>query len=303
MGVYSEMDMERHFGDRHYSDYSAHSIPEVQESPAWDEAPAVAQPAFEDDERQQAEAEAAPAILARLNEEQDDGSKDPAEAPALSKDTTDDGGDEDAKRKAHEEAEAKRKAEFDAKQTAKKAAMQEQLDRLNGMDDQDVMMESMKRVSADTEKITRRNMKDCVSEHIQTLCLDDPAFARRVMHPKKSMIHCFQYISRKAWEYVQDELKADGIQPGTGPQGYGCDIPDNLCYQWAVDYFNDPDAKEDQEEEEKFVPKPYLGSSTKAKPKSKAKAKNETAKKSAEKPKADPKPKDDDGQISLLGVA
>ena len=32
------------------------------------------------------------------------------------------------------------------------------------------------------------HMKECVSEYIQTLCLDDPAFARLTMHPKKTMI-------------------------------------------------------------------------------------------------------------------
>ena len=75
------------------------------------------------------------------------------------------------------------------------------------------MMASARRVSDDTEKITRRNMKDCVSEVIQTKCLDDPAFARLVMHPRKSMVNCFRYITRKAWEYVQDEMKAEGITP------------------------------------------------------------------------------------------
>lgn len=37
-----------------------------------------------------------------------------------------------------------------------------------------------------------------MSEHIQILCLDDPAFARKVMHPSKSMVHCIWYINRKA---------------------------------------------------------------------------------------------------------
>lgn len=27
------------------------------------------------------------------------------------------------------------------------------------------------------------------------------------------MVNCFKYITRKAWEYVQDEMKADGITP------------------------------------------------------------------------------------------
>ena len=107
------------------------------------------------------------------------------------------------------------------------------------MSDDEVVSASMQRVSKDVEKLTRRNMKECVSEYIQTICLDDPAFARLTMHPKKTMIHCFQYISRKAWDYVQDELRASGVQPGQGGQGYGCDIPDDLCYQWAEDYFRD----------------------------------------------------------------
>lgn len=168
------------------------------------------------------------------------------------------------------------------------------------MSDDEVLAASMNRVSTDTEKLTRRNMKECVAEYIQTMCIEDPAFARKVMHPRKSMIRCFQYISRKAWDYVQDELKANGIQPGPDRQGYGCDVPDDLCYQWAVDYFNNPDVKEDHEEEEKFVPKPYVGSST-AKSKSAKKAKDKTGGKKTDTPKKaaakePPKipPKDDD---------
>ncbi|TCL55782.1 Cas9 inhibitor AcrIIA9 family protein [Allofournierella massiliensis] len=209
--------------------------------------------------------------------------------------------DEDKRRAEHEAAEAKHKAEWEARQAEKKKAEQEQLDRLAAMSDDEVVNASMQRVSADTEKLTRRNMKECVAEFIQTKCLEDIAFARLTMHPRKSMIHCFQYISRKAWDYIQDELKASGIQPGPGSQGYGCDVPDDLCYQWAEDYFRDPDAKEDQEQEEKFVPKPYYGKSS-----SKA---AKTAKKKQEKKKADPKPKPaadkkpaGDGQLSLLDL-
>ena len=178
---------------------------------------------------------------------------------AASTDATAEDEEEKAKRKAHEEAEAKRKAEFDARQAKKKAEEQAQIDTVEAMSDDEVRAASMKRVSADTEKLTRRNMKECVAEYIQTMCIENPAFARKTMHPRKSMIRCFQYISRKAWDYVQDELKANGIQPGPSRQGYGSDVPDDLCYQWAVDYFNDPDAKEDHEDEEKFVPKSYIG--------------------------------------------
>lgn len=126
--------------------------------------------------------------------------------------------------------------------------------------------------------------------------IDDLGFARLTMHPRKSMIHCFQYISRKAWDYVQDELKANGVQPGPGQQAYGCDIPDDLCYQWAEDYFRDPDAKEDQGDEEEFVPQPYRG---KTSSKSVSKKKKEEKKKEPEKKEPPKKAEADDGQISL----
>ena len=156
--------------------------------------------------------------------------------------------EEDEKRRAHEEAEAKRKAEWEARQQAKKAAEQEQLDKLAAMSDDEVMMASTRRIGADTERLTRRNMKECISEHIQTLCLEDPAFARKALHPRKTMIHCIWYINRKAKEFVEQEMKDNGFKPENGI--YGCDVPDGLCYQWAEEYFNDPNAKEDEENDE-----------------------------------------------------
>lgn len=219
-------------------------------------------------------------------------------------DTGKDAGDtvsEDEKKKAHEEAEAKRKAEFDAKQAAKKAAEQEQLDRLAAMSDEEVQSASMKRVSTDTEKLTRRNMKECVAEYIQTMCIEDPAFARKTMHPRKNMIHCIWYINRKAREFVEQEMKDNDIKPENGI--YGSDVPDDLCYQWAVDYFNDPDAEEDHKGEEKFVPKPYIGTSSKAKDKAKKAEKKKDPKKAEKKDTAKGKPAADDGQFSLLEAA
>ena len=202
--------------------------------------------------------------------------------------------DEEKKRAEHEAKEAERKAAFDARQAAKKKAYDEQLARAENMTDEEVVEAAVVRAGEDTEKITRKNMKDCVAEHIQTLCLSDPAFARLTMHPRKKMVHCFQYITRKAWEYIQDELKADGIQPGQGAAGYGAAVPVGLCYQWAEDYFRDPTAKEDEEEEETFTPKPYHG-----KPASKSKGKKPPEKKVEEK-----KPANDDqlsfGQMAMM---
>ena len=191
--------------------------------------------------------------------------------------------DDTAARKAHEAAEAKRKAEWDAKQAAKKAARQEQLDRIKAMTDADLLAASLSRVSTDTERLTRRNMKEAVAEHIQDKCREDTAFALLVMDPDKSMINCFQYINRRARAYAEQEMKDNGIDR-TGV--YGLDVPDGLCFQWAEDYFRDPDAKEDHTSEEKFVPKPYVPNRKTAKTTT-AKAKTATKKPEQKKPAAE----------------
>lgn len=204
--------------------------------------------------------------------------------------------DEETRRKKHEAAEAEREAEWEEKRRAKKAAEREKLDRIAGMSDDAAAAAAMKQIGADTEKLTRRNMKACVTEYIQTLCLEDPRFARMVMHPHKSMIHCFQYINRKAWDYALEEMKADGIKPGTGQQGYGCDVPDDLCYQWAEDYFRNPLVEEDEQEEEEFVPKPYVPRAGYKPP-----AKKKAEKKGKKTPEKKPEPKKKEAETEMAG--
>lgn len=283
MGVFSELDADRKYGG---SETEPGYVEPFQVGPSADVEP----PEPDDEREQQAEAEAAPAELKKLMaEDQPEGSGQPAPA----------GQSEDEKRKAHETAEAKRKAEWEAKQAAKKEAEKLQMARVDAMGDDEVMMASMKRVSEDTERLTRRNMKECVSEFVQTKCLEDPAFARMVMHPKKSMVHCLWYINRKAREYIEQEMKDNGEEPRNAPGGiYGGDVPDELCYQWAEDYFRDPNAEEDHRDEEKFVPKPYYGGGSK---KSTPKAKKE--KDPPKKAPAPQKPQGDGEQLSLLGEA
>ena len=75
---------------------------------------------------------------------------------------------EDEARRAHEAAEAKRKAEWDARQAEKQRAEQAALEKLDAMSPAELLKAAAKRVSADTEKLTRRNMKESVSEFIQT---------------------------------------------------------------------------------------------------------------------------------------
>ena len=189
---------------------------------------------------------------------------------------------------------ARRKAEFDAKQAEKKAARQAALDRIAAMNRADLLAASVERVAADTERLTRRNMKESVAGHIQAKCREDAAFATLVMDPAKSMVNCFQYITRKAQEYAEQEMKDNGIQR-TGV--YGLDVPDGLCFQWAEDYFKDENAKEDHNEDEKFVPKPYVPASTPRKT-DKGKAGKKSA--PAAKPKAAKPTNTDMEQISLM---
>lgn len=201
--------------------------------------------------------------------------------------------DEARKRAEHEKAEEKRRLEWEAKQQEKHNAEKEQLARIETMSEEELVAASAERIGKDTEKLTRRNMKECVSEYIQTLCFEDVMFARLAMQPKKNMVRCFQYINRKAYEYVQDEMKANGMKNGGGMQCYASDIPDDLCYHWAEEYFRTADVKEDEEKEESFIPRPYKGASG---------AKTNTkkpAKKKAEQ-KKEKKTEGNSGQMSFL---
>ena len=178
--------------------------------------------------------------------------------------------DDAAKRKAHEESEAKRKAEWEA---------------------------STKRISTDVERLTRRNMKECVAAHIQELARKDATFARRTMHPHKNMINCFKYINRMAKDYIQQEMKDNDIKPENGV--YGGDVPDDVVYKWAEEYFNSMDIEEDKKKEKKFVPKPYVGTASSKSKKTTSKAKK-TEKPATKEAKKKPEPKDSYEQMSFV---
>lgn len=196
----------------------------------------------------------------------------------------------DKKKAEHETAEAKRKMEWDEKQAKKKAEIDKKIAEIASMSNDDVVHASIKKSGEDIERLTRRNMKLCVNEHIQTLCLDNPEFARKIMNPNKNMINCFKYINQKAQEYLKQEMEMNDEKPAGG--GYGGDVPDGFCYKWAEDYYNDPDAEIDKDKDDKFVPKPYYGGSS-----SKTK-KKETPKKTTDPGKADTA---DSEQFNIFG--
>lgn len=239
-----------------------------------------------DEARQQAESDAAQKLLQEMN--------DAGSAP----------GESDAeKRRAHEEAEAQRRAKWEAEKKARDDEVQFAWEEAVCVSDEQLMANSVKRLGDMTERLTRRNMKICVTENIQTLCYEDLGFARMVMHPQKSMINCFKYINRKALEYLKQEMQDNG-EKTTGVSAIGGDVPDELCYQWAEEYFRDLNAPEDKTDADKdFVPKPYNGTSAKSK-KKEPKKKAEIPKKEKPAPKAPEAQMQmeiDDGQQSLFG--
>jgi len=245
-----------------------------------------------DDARQEAEAEAAKATLAKLTEDSSPSDEAPAEEAPPEEDN------EEQKRKEHEAAEAKRKAEWEAKKQAKEEEILFAWEKALAMDDDALAAASSKRVGDDAERLTRRNMKQCVTEMIQVFCHEDLDLARQVMHPRKNMVNCFRYITRKAKEFVMQEMKDNDIKPSA--EGYGSDVPDDLCYQWAKEYFFDMEAPEDKDpNEEQFVPKPYVGKTTTSKTRKKAEKKKPEPKK-VEAPK--PTPSANEGQLDMFSM-
>lgn len=245
-----------------------------------------------DDARQEAEAEAAKATLAKLTEDSAPSDEAPTEEAPPEEDN------EEQKRKEHEEAEAKRKAEWEAKKQAKEEEILFAWENATALDDEALAAASSKRVGDDSERLTRRNMKQCVTEMIQVFCHEDLDLARQVMHPRKNMVNCFRYITRKAKEFVLQEMKDNDIKPDR--EGYGSDVPDDLCYQWAKEYFFDMEAPEDKDpNEEQFVPKPYVGKTTTSK------AKKKTEKKKPEPKKVEaptPAPTANEGQLDMFSM-
>ena len=245
-----------------------------------------------DDARQEAEAEAAKATLAKLTEDSAPSDEAPTEEAPPEEDN------EEQKRKEHEEAEAKRKAEWEAKKQAKEEEILFAWENATALDDEALAAASSKRVGDDSERLTRRNMKQCVTEMIQIFCHEDLDLARQVMHPRKNMVNCFRYITRKAKEFVLQEMKDNDIKPDR--EGYGSDVPDDLCYQWAKEYFFDMEAPEDKDpNEEQFVPKPYIGKTTTSK------AKKKTEKKKPEPKKVEaptPAPTANEGQLDMFSM-
>ena len=131
------------------------------------------------------------------------------------------------------------------------------------MSDSEAVAASTKRIQTEIENITRKNMKEYVAEHLAELCAKDPSFAHKVIQPGKTMVDCFSYINQKAQKFAEQERKDNGI---TESGIYGCAIPTDLVFGWAVDYFKAPVEKKPERKAPTKAATPAKTNHTPAKP-------------------------------------
>ena len=197
------------------------------------------------------------------------------------------------RKKAFEEEEAKRKAEFDAKKAKHDEEIQIEWEINTMMTTEDLIEAAKNNIKTGVERITQRNMKESVAAYIIELSQKSEELSRNILHPQKSITNCYKYINRKARGYLEKQMKLTGEKPDKNGV-IGIDIPDNLCYQWAEEYYSSIKIDEDHEDEEKFVPRTYRPAYT---PK--------TTKKVSPKKKETPPPKEqpkteESAQLSIL---
>ena len=86
------------------------------------------------------------------------------------------------------------------------------------------------------------------------------------------------------------------------------DVPDDICYAWAEEYFRNSDIKEDQGKEDVYVPLPRPAASQRAKKKDTSRDKpggdsGDSEKRISEKePESSPEKTDENVQLSLFDM-
>ena len=160
------------------------------------------------------------------------------------------------KKAAFEAEEAKRKAEFDAKKAEKDEAIQIEWELNTMLTTDELIAKAKENIATGVERITRRNMKESVAAYIIKLSQESEDLSRNILHPKKSIVNCYRYINRKALAYAEEQMKLTGETPDRNGV-IGMDIPDDICYMWAKEYYSSTDIPEDHEDEEKFEPRTY----------------------------------------------
>lgn len=196
---------------------------------------------------------------------------------------------EKQRRAEHEAKEAARKAEFEEKQRRKKEEKERARHAVSIMSDADALAAAIKMIEKEENKLRKEFDDDpngvvemAILQTLKAGCQCDADFARSILNPDKCFKNCFRYMGTQAYE-----MKKEAIQKQTrgGAQYATFGFPPRLCYQWAMDYFNDLNAPEDKEPEEKFKQQPYRPSmKSPAKPTQPTQA----------------KPKEENAQLSLF---
>jgi len=101
-----------------------------------------------------------------------------------------------------------------------------------------------------SERLTVKTMADYVLEHILSCCENDAVFAEKVSQPDKSFMDCIKYIKDWALEWLKEQQKLESSECANPTTVCG-DVPNEICYKWAVDYYNSVPAP-------KPAPKPYV---------------------------------------------
>lgn len=196
---------------------------------------------------------------------------------------------EKQRRAEHEAKEAARKAKFDERQRRKQEEKAQARQAVLAMSDTEVIAAAVKKIE-DYKKDFLKDFKGAENggileiEVVKTLmagCQCDTDFARLVMNPEKSLENCFRYMGTQAYNLQKEDIQKR-IQNGAAYAVFP--FPQNLCFQWVVNYFKDLEAAEDKEPEEKFNPHRYYPS----------------AAKKVSQVKTTPKKNDDPQQISLF---
>jgi len=92
------------------------------------------------------------------------------------------------------------------------------------------------------ETLTLRTMADYVKDYISAYCEKDTDFSAKVNDPAKNFMDCIKYIKDHALKWLQEQQK---MELGDYCNGVGGDVPNDVCYNWALDYYNSkPEPKE-----------------------------------------------------------
>ncbi len=202
MGVFSEMDIDR-------------STSEVSDDVADTDTPDLRARAEEiDDARQEAEAAAARATLAELTRESEEDEAETEESVAPTAPAATD--DEAERRRAHEEAEAARRAEWEARRQKREEEELFAWENAVAMEDDELVASAVAEIGEESERLTRRNIRICVAEILQTYCRGDANFARQVKHNDEGICpRCKKAVtfkSRGMRSHIYDRVTVQIVQ-------------------------------------------------------------------------------------------